>query len=61
MNRYPETCSAETLRVTASVTYLATNEKAKRELGYTVRPLEEGLRDTLTHMMQELGHSPSGG
>jgi nucleoside-diphosphate-sugar epimerase len=49
----PETYTAESLRVAAGVTYLASNEKAKRELGYTVRPLEEGLRETLTHMMQK--------
>jgi nucleoside-diphosphate-sugar epimerase len=51
----PEVYTAEGLRVVAGVTYLGSNEKAKRELGYTVRPLEEGLRDTLTHMMKELG------
>jgi nucleoside-diphosphate-sugar epimerase len=32
------------------VTYLASNEKAKRELGYSVRPLEKGLRETLESM-----------
>ena len=54
----PDMYSAETLRVAAGVTYLASNAKAKRELGYAVRPLEEGLRETLTHMMAELGMSP---
>lgn len=47
----PETYAAETLRVSAGVTYLADNAKAKRELGYTVRPLEEGLRETLPHFI----------
>lgn len=45
----PETIAAETLRVAAGVTYLATSEKAKRELGFTARPLSQGLRETLEH------------
>jgi nucleoside-diphosphate-sugar epimerase len=55
----PETYTAESLRVAAGVTYLASNEKAKQELGYKVRPLEEGLQETLVYMMKELGLSPS--
>lgn len=55
----PQNYAAESLRVVAGTTYLANNEKAKRELGYTVRPLEEGLRETLPHMMRELGLPPS--
>ena len=55
----PETYTAESLRVVAGVTYLASNEKAKREIGYKVRSLEEGLRETLVYMMKELGLSPS--
>jgi len=51
----PERYAAETLRVSAGVTYLGDNSKAKRELGYTVRPLEEGLRETLLQMLQEVG------
>ena len=54
----PDMYSAETLRVAAGVTYLASNAKAKRELGYAVRPLEEGLRETLPQMMEELGLFP---
>ena len=42
----------------AGVTYLGSNAKAKRELGYSVRSLEAGLRETLPHMMRELGMSP---
>ena len=56
----PETYSAETLRVAAGVTYLASSDKAKRELGFTVRPLEEGLRETLEHEMQILGMRETG-
>lgn len=58
----PPTYTAESLRVAAGVTYLASNETAKRELGYTVRPLKEGLRETLNDMMNSLhvahGRSP---
>ena len=42
-------------RVETGVTYWAINEKAKRELGYSVRHLEKGLQETLTYMMEELG------
>lgn len=56
----PETYSAETLRVAAGVTYLASSDKAKRELGFTVRPLEEGLRETLEHEMRLLGMRETG-
>lgn len=55
----PPTYSAEGLRIVAGTTYIASNEKARRELGYTVRPLQEGLADTLNGMMQELGIAPS--
>lgn len=47
--------AAERLRVTAGVTYLGSNEKAKRELGYTLRPLEDGLKETLSYEMKRLG------
>jgi nucleoside-diphosphate-sugar epimerase len=51
----PESYSAEYLRVNAGVTYLGTNAKAVRELGYNPRSLEEGLPETLHHEMQFLG------
>jgi len=51
----PETYTAEYLRVNAGVTYLGTNAKAVRELGYNPRSLEEGLPETLHHEMQLLG------
>jgi nucleoside-diphosphate-sugar epimerase len=53
--RVPAMYDPELLRITAGVTYLGDNAKAKRELGYTVRPLEEGLRETLQWEMQQLG------
>jgi len=46
---------SERLRVAAGVTYLGSNEKARRELGFAPRPLEEGLRETLRHEMRLLG------
>ena len=51
----PESYSAEYLRVNAGVTYLGTNAKAVRELGYNPRSLEEGLPETLRYEMQLLG------
>jgi len=50
--------SPESLRVLAGVTYLGSNAKARRELGYAPRPLAEGLRETLTHEMRLLGMTP---
>ncbi len=52
--RLPAHLTAEGLRVLAGVTYLGSNAKARRELGYAPRPLEEGLRQTLSHEMQLL-------
>ena len=43
--------SAEYLRVNAGVTYLGTNAKAVRELGYNPRSLQEGLPETLEYEM----------
>ena len=45
---------SEILRA-APATYLGRNDKAKRELGLVHRPLEDGLRDTLTHEMAAMG------
>jgi nucleoside-diphosphate-sugar epimerase len=47
--------SAEYLRISAGVTYTGSNAKARRELGYSPRPLEEGLTETLQHEMKLLG------
>ena len=38
---------AEAVRAAHGVTYWATDAKARRELGYAPRPLDEGLRQTL--------------
>ncbi len=54
----PESYRAESLRVIAGVTYLGSYAKAKRELGFNPRPLEEGLRETLEYEMKQLGMAP---
>jgi nucleoside-diphosphate-sugar epimerase len=51
----PEIYMAESLRVIAGVTYIGTNSKAKRELGYNPRPFKEGLSETLKYEMKLLG------
>jgi nucleoside-diphosphate-sugar epimerase len=42
----PVSFSSEAMRVTAGTTYFGDNSKAKRELGYSPRSLEQGLKDT---------------
>lgn len=51
----PETYSAEYLRVSAGVTYIGDNAKARLALAYAPRSLEDGLRETLEHEMRLLG------
>jgi nucleoside-diphosphate-sugar epimerase len=53
----PDTYTSESLHVLGGVTYLGSNEKAKRELGFTCRPLEDGLRETLEYEKQLLSKS----
>lgn len=50
----PEAYTSEGLRVSAGVTYLGTNEKARRELGYAPRSLEDGLPDVLRYEAKQL-------
>ncbi|HZR44391.1 MAG TPA: NAD-dependent epimerase/dehydratase family protein, partial [Ktedonobacteraceae bacterium] len=50
----PEPYSAESVRSSAGVTYLGSNEKARHELGYEPRTLEQGLPETLEYEMQQL-------
>jgi nucleoside-diphosphate-sugar epimerase len=54
----PEEYSAEALLVNAGTTYLGSDAKARRELGFTTRPLEQGLRETIEYEMQRLGMPP---
>jgi nucleoside-diphosphate-sugar epimerase len=51
----PEPYSAETIRSSAGVSYLGSNQKARRELGYAPRTLEQGLPETLEYEMHHLG------
>lgn len=56
LNRYlnlPELLSAESLRI-VDFHYLASSEKARRELGWQPRPLEEGMRQTFAALDQTL-------
>lgn len=50
----PEMYRSEALRVQAGVTYLGTYAKARAELGYQPRPLEQGLKETLDHEARKL-------
>jgi nucleoside-diphosphate-sugar epimerase len=43
----PARIHPETLRASSGVTYLGDDAKARAKLGYSTRPLEEGLRQTL--------------
>jgi nucleoside-diphosphate-sugar epimerase len=54
----PYNYTGEWLRVTAGVTYLGDNSKARRELGYDPRPLEDGLRETLAWEMARRNITP---
>jgi nucleoside-diphosphate-sugar epimerase len=47
----PDEYSAEYLRESAGTTYIGDNAKAGRELGWSPRPLAEGLPETLRHEM----------
>src|SRR5947209_2439034 len=51
----PSDYSSEYLHISAGVTYIGNNAKARRDLGYEPRPLEQGLQETLQHEMQLLG------
>ena len=51
----PAEYSAEGLRVIAGPTYLGSNAKARRELGYDPRPLEVGWAETVRHEMATMG------
>ena len=53
--RMPPEYTEEGLRVLAGTTYLGSPARAQTELGWTVRPLREGVRETLRHEMTELG------
>ncbi len=58
MMALPEEYSSEALRTMAGTTYLGANDKAKRDLDFNPRSLEEGLRETLAYEMKLLGMGP---
>ncbi len=53
----PPALMPEALRVLAGTTYFGSNEKAIRELGFSSRPLEEGMAQTLEHELRLLGRA----
>ena len=50
----PPGLTPEALRVIAGTSYLGSNEKARRELGFTARSLAEGMDQTLEHELRAL-------
>ena len=60
LRRAPEDETAEWLRAAAGATFLGSNKKAGRALGFHERPLEDGLRETLMEEMRALGMTPRG-
>jgi nucleoside-diphosphate-sugar epimerase len=54
----PDTMSSEYLRVAAGATYLGSNAKARRELGFNPRAIEDGLRETLLSELSQLRGVP---
>lgn len=53
----PPAYTSEGLRVSAGVTYLGSNAKARRHLGYRPRSLEEGLRQALPAYQAEVART----
>jgi dihydroflavonol-4-reductase len=51
----PDMYSSEYLRVSAGVTYIGDNAKARHELEWKPRSLDEGLAETLLAEMKNLG------
>ena len=51
----PPAYTSEGLRVIGGVTYLGSAARARQELGWTARPLRDGLIETLRHEMMALG------
>jgi nucleoside-diphosphate-sugar epimerase len=47
--------AAEALRLMAGTTWIGSSAKAERELGWSARPLDEGLRHTIEHELRQLG------
>jgi hypothetical protein len=55
----PPVLTPEALRVSAGVTYLGSSAKAVRDLGFTTRPLQDGMEQTIEYELRELArHAP---
>jgi nucleoside-diphosphate-sugar epimerase len=50
----PELFASESVRLSAGVTYLGRSDKARRELGFAARSLEQGFRDWLPDELRRL-------
>jgi nucleoside-diphosphate-sugar epimerase len=50
----PPALTPEALGVIAGTTYLGSNQKAVRDLGFSARPLREGMDQTLEHELRAL-------
>ena len=53
----PPAITPEALRVLAGTTYLGSNEKAMREIGFTARSLDEGMTQSLEYELRRLGRA----
>jgi nucleoside-diphosphate-sugar epimerase len=53
--KLPPAMTPEALRVLAGTTYFGANDKAVAAFGFTSRPLEEGLEQTLEHELRATG------
>ena len=54
----PSLYSSENQRSITGVSYIGDNSKARRELGYAPRSLEDGLRETLDYELRDLEIQP---
>jgi nucleoside-diphosphate-sugar epimerase len=53
----PSRFHPETLRTSSGVTYLGDDSKARRDLGFSTRTLEQGLLETLTQLRSEMARA----
>ncbi len=53
----PTPYPSETLRLLTGTSWIASSAKAERELGFTVRPLEEGLKQTIEYELRRMGRT----
>ncbi len=56
----PPTFAWDTLRSSAGVTYLGSDAKARRELGFAPRTPEEGLKEWFLYECEKMGKKPMG-